>query len=136
MQIVDSRIETSENNLKTVQQGLAEKDTYIVKLEEKIKVLENKFEKFAQNEEERIKLLEDKVKVTEQDMNTKRDKPSKCTLKSSECDFIGSTQNGLKVHKAKKHTAISENKSTMCEVCGESFKNGTELRKHSKSHLY
>ena len=24
----------------------------------------------------------------------------------------------------------------MCEVCGESFKNGTELRKHSKSHSY
>ena len=76
------------------------------------------------------------MEVIEQEINTKRDKPSKYTLTCSECDFIGSIQNGLKVHKAKKHTAISENKSTMCEVCGESFKNGTELRKHSKSHSY
>ena len=98
---MNASIKTSENNLKTVQQGLAEKDTYAVELEEKIKVLENKFEKFAQNEEVRIKLLEDKMEVIKQEINTKLDKPSKYTLICSECDFIGSTQNGLKVHKAK-----------------------------------
>ena len=75
MQVVEARIETSENNLKTVQHGFAEKDSYIVKLEERVKVLEKKFEKFAQNEEERIKSLKDKVNMIKKDINTKSDKP-------------------------------------------------------------
>ena len=116
--MMDAKIETFESNLQKVKEGLAEKDSYIAKLEERLTELEKFYEQIANSQEEKFKALEKHMNVIEK----AHEKSTRYQLKCSKSDFMGSSENGLKVHIAKKHTVRSENKSTACEMCNKSFK--------------
>ena len=90
------------------------------------------YEQIANSQEEKFKALEKHMNVIEK----AHEKSTRYQLKCSKSDFMGSSENGLKVHIAKKHTVRSENKSTSCEMCNKSFKHLSELRRHMKTHSY
>ena len=132
--IVDDKISSLESNLMKVREVLAEKDSYIVRLEEKVTKMEKLCDYIENRYEETLKVLETKMNVIEKDKVIKES--SRYQLKCSECDFLGSSENGLKVHKSKKHAVRSAIKTTVCELCSKSFKSTSELRRHLKTHSY
>ena len=119
VKIVDEKISTFEINLLKVKEDLAEKNSYIVEWEEKVTKLKKLCEHIENRDEEALKVLETKINVIEKDKVIIES--SRYQLKCSECDFLGSSENGLKVHKSKKHTVRSAIKSTFCELCSKSY---------------
>ena len=54
---IDSKIEVYQRNLKTLKDGLAEKDAIILQLEEKLRSFETKIDEMSKLQEKQIKEL-------------------------------------------------------------------------------
>ena len=100
-------------------------DSYISALEERVKVVEDKFE-IVMNLEERLSKIESED-------NAKHIKMVELKEKCFQCDFETTSKHGLKVHIAKKHTVRS---TFSCEFCERIFENEKDMRKHLKTHLF
>ena len=62
---IDSKIEVYQRNLKTLKDGLAEKDAIILQLEEKLRSFETKIDEMSKLHEKQIKELNEKIEKCE-----------------------------------------------------------------------
>ena len=148
-----------EKSLVSLQNELAEKDSFINTLIKKIQVIEDTFSSFKddlKNKNSEIKSLE--LKLDEQEKKHKNDKQVKDKklkelesvikqkqkqaqaddeYKCSECDSVFKTKNGLKTHKVRMHTQTKNVQYPLeCEYCDAKLENETVMKEHLKLHLY
>ena len=77
--------------------------------------------------------LSERLSVMEKKKTPKLDKSLKCTY----CDFATNSENGLKIHMAKKHTSVeTETFPRSCDLCEEIFNDTYEMKKQLLAHLY
>ena len=109
---IDRKIEAFESKMSTVIHAIKEKDDAIASLQKKLCDFGYKFES----------------KIVEK----KKRKIFKCTS----CDYESSSQQGLKIHIARKHTVNKLETSSICELCDKKFETADKLQKHMKCHSY
>ena len=158
---LEKKVNEFENKLKEIRVDAFEEQLHkIIKAnkekDKKIAILENKVKDF-ENIHQVVKTLEKKIDDLEGDMKKKVKKNETLTdkldklqntvksldikiVKCSQCDFTSHSDQGLKTHIKRKHSAaISENQekcSKSCDLCGKEFKNEKEMKKHLKSHSF
>ena len=57
-------------------------------------------------------------------------------FKCNNCSYESKSEQGLRVHIARKHTINKVENQKSCEICDETFQTEKELRKHVKGHYY
>ena len=57
-------------------------------------------------------------------------------MKCTNCDYESTSEQGLKVHFARKHTANKLESSSTCELCDKKFDSAEKLKRHVKSYSY
>ena len=151
--VIASKLIDIESSLKNLEEIEEEIKCTIDQLKEDSKIKSEHFEKQLSENNEKIRNLElnieKKFEMFESNLNSLKQyiekleqrfksKPDKINIKirCSQCDYEGNSQHGLKVHMAKKHTALEEIKSNKYDLCDEKFKNSTDLKRHRKSHSF
>ena len=109
---MDRKIEAFESKIATLGQCIQEKNDAIALLQKRLDDLENK--------------------PTTKTIVEKKKKKVSCT----KCDYTSSSEQGLRIHSARKHTVNKEESSNVCELCDKKFDTVKILRNHMKSHSY
>ena len=92
-------------------------------LTNKIKDIENRFEKEQQN-----RALREKIKKLECESEQ---------LNCESCEFTTTSKKGMKTHQKKKHSETIQDKFPFtCELCEEELTNKLEFKKHMRTHTY
>lgn len=141
---INKKLETIEKEEQNIQKTI---DEYEVRVEKRFQELEKKislFEKLLKERDGKISTLESCLKeinmILEKESKSKGSKTinnSKQIFKCEFCEFSTNSKNGLKTHKARKHTNYSEGTQIIkCEFCDEEFKLEKELKEHMISHSY
>ena len=140
IQKVVSKVEILENDLKIIKNCLAEKDSKIAKLEEKILYFElklnemasltDKFEKLNDTvkSSETNDILNDKIKDIEEIQTNLISESGKYDC--NKCDFTTYYKRGLNIHKKKMHKVYS------CTYCEEIFETVRDFKVHTYTHSY
>ena len=152
--VIASKLIDIESSLKNLEEIEEEIKCTIDQLKEDSKIKSEHFEKQLSENNEKIRNLElnieKKFEMFESNLNSLKQcvaekdlyiekleqrfksKPDKINIKirCSQCDYEGNSQHGLKVHMAKKHTALEEIKSNKCDLCDAKFRNSTDLKRH------
>ena len=131
---MDVKIDEIANNLQLVKKSVIEKDIEISKLEERIKINEDKIRYL---EEKINQILKDdasnefgnKLKDLEE-IQTNFIEESEEKYKCNKCDFKTYYKKGLAIHKKKMHKVFT------CTKCGEIFDTGREHKIHFYTHSY
>ena len=77
--------------------------------------------------------LLEKFSLLEKEKTKKVQKSFVC----SSCPFKANSENGLKIHVKKKHTAVdTEIYPRFCHLCEENFNDVKEMKKHPLTHSY
>ena len=139
-----------ETNLKHLEHELEKKDSKIKLLEENQNSLEEAMNKFQVNHKktvDRMNQMENKLKKMDEKQGTfekELSKPKnissvivaeKLNLKCDKCKFTTESENGLKVHKQRKHSKL-DYPPYDCEFCDETFGTKDLLEKHLKVHSF
>ena len=118
----ENKIKTFENQLIKLKDVIEVKDDKISVLENKVREIENKFTDFVNNED------------------TLKKKRKKKTFECPNCDFISSSEKGLRIHKTRVHTdSTNTGKDKFpktCDLCDYDVNNKSELTQHLKTHSY
>ena len=75
-------------------------------------------------------------------METIKKKNESKSFKCAQCDFCSKSDQGLKTHIRRKHTAaksaenVKETCSKLCDLCGKLFEGEKEMKKHQKTHSF
>ena len=140
---MENKFETFETNFVTMKKCLAEKDSYIVNLENKVKDMDSNFE--AQNlkiknlENSNQEIMKELAKFKENMSNNDNlaEVETEEKFKCDKCDFESNSKHGLKVHITRKHTNMTKEKyPRKCDLCEKKFLNHTEMKRHMKTHSY
>ena len=136
---VDKQVEAFDQRFQKLVEAIEVKDSVIVKLEQRLINIEN------QNNENKRKLKDCETslkKIQKNNENVKEklskiDKSKPKNLQCNECDFSTSSQQGLKIHKRKKHTKIEASTfPRKCDVCDRELCNKIEMKLHIMTHSY
>ena len=111
---IEKKFETFEKNLKTLKECIAEKDAQIESLERILTEIEIKLEGEGG-------IVKDKLHLEK----PRKTKPLKCP----QCNFETNSENGLKIHTARKHTLINEISSLKCEPCDQEIEEEKRFEK-------
>ena len=115
---VEKKLLGYDTQFNTFFELLAEKDAKIVALESSLKDIQDS--------------LQDMTKPRESVVTS-----TKQQFKCEFCDFQTHSANGLKTHKARKHTKYNiGTEGTKCDFCNEKFVNEKELKEHMITHSY
>ena len=139
--LIEKKIETFENQLKTLRKVIEEKDLTIINISKKVENLENKvkeyentskkhldLEKVVSVHKKKIDILKEKLEIS-----GKPEEKIKCT----DCDFQSNSKHGLKTHVTRRHTKYNkENFPKQCDLCDKRFNSKEEIEKHVITHSY
>ena len=132
---IDQLKEESKLQAENFVKQLAEKDEKIRNLEVNIEKKFDMFEISLNSLKQCVTEKDSYIDKLEQRLTSKPDKTN-IKIKCTRCDYEGNSQHGLKVHMAKKHTALEEVKSNKCDLCDEKFRNSSDLKRHLKTHSF
>ena len=155
----NNKVNSLEKSLVSLQNELAEKDSFINTLIKKFQVKEEDFISFKEdlkNKNSKINGFE--LKLDEIEKKHKSDKQVKDRkikelemvlknktkqehivedFKCTECDFISKTKSGLKIHKVRIHTKTNNLPYPVeCELCEAKVANEKDMKEHMKFHSY
>ena len=130
---VQKKMDTFENEIKTLRKALEDKDSFIHMLEKRLDTVEKKFteEKCVREKEmnKKIKDLEGFIK--------KQTKKKAEHFSCKTCEFKTTSSQGLKTHVKRKHTKINEVKYPQtCNLCETELDNEKQMNLHLKTHSY
>ena len=108
--------------------------------QEKMLDMETRFNDKISEKDKLINDLVTKVCTIEQKMNDLEKEKTKKVEKSfacSSCAFKTNSENGLKIHVTKKHTAVDTDiYPRSCHLCEDKFNDVKEMKKHLLTHSY
>ena len=132
---VNIKIETLENKLKILVQLVEEKDATINKLEEKLRQVEESFEKRIIDLENKFKKEQSNLESLKGSLETMENENQQ--IKCDHCDFTTTSKKGLKTHTKRKHSVANlEQFPISCELCKEELGNKKDMRNHMLTHTY
>ena len=135
---LELKVETCENDLRTLQTCLGQKDLLISKLEERLQY----FEKTLKLHSDKINDLDEKLKPCEavndldnkvknlEEKQTNLIEESNGKYKCNQCDFTTYHKKGLNIHRKKMHKAYS------CNDCDDIFDTKRAFKVHSYTHSF
>jgi hypothetical protein len=126
-------IEERLQNFNYMEKTEHDKDRNIINLTEKIVALEA----LQQDRDDVIEGVAKKVNSLSESLGENRPKRVKRKIQCADCDFVASSEHGLKIHTKRKHTITgNETYPRKCEICELEIKSNKEMRSHLKIHSY
>ena len=136
---VDKKVEAFEKRLQQLVKAIEEKDSVILTMEKRVMTLEN-----ANTDNKRkLKDCENSLKKIQKNNENVKEKLNKIdktkpkNLNCDQCDFSTSSQQGLTIHKRKKHTkVVTSDFPRKCDLCDMEFRNKRDMKLHINTHSY
>ena len=130
---VEKKIDTFEKQMNNMRKELEAKNAQIAGLELRMDDVNKKHLDEKKQKEKKIKELENMLKKQDKEKIQNEVEQFKCT----QCDFVTTSNKGLKTHVKRKHTEITSDKyPKTCELCDVEVNDQKELKLHMKTHSY